>query len=106
MFEVMGMGKLIKEQSYFILFLVVLCVGLFIASGAFAEANQYEVMNVVVVEGDTIWGIASQYYGEVGLSVHDYIYELRKLNSLDSALIYPGQTLEVLVAASSVTHNE
>jgi nucleoid-associated protein YgaU len=63
------------------------------ASKAKSKGNiNYE--KVVVYSGDTLWGIASKYTDD-NKDVRRTIYEIRKLNKLDSALINPGQELLV-----------
>lgn len=44
-----------------------------------------------VISGDTLWTIAVEYYPNV--DPRDVVGELRKINSLASATIYPNQIL-------------
>lgn len=59
-----------------------------------AEKSQGVVKydKVVVCSGDTLWSIASQYIAE-NQDVREMIYDIRKLNSLSSAMLIPGQEL-------------
>jgi len=48
---------------------------------------------VRVNHGDTLWEIAGKYRG--GTEIREYIYKIKKMNNLDSAVIYAGQTLKL-----------
>ena len=59
---------------------------------------EYEVVGTfsyVVSENQTLWDIASEYKPD-GMDIREYIFELRKLNNLDDATIYPNQELTIL----------
>lgn len=47
---------------------------------------------VTVSSGDTLWTIASQYINQSD-DVRRLVYEIRKINKLNSAIIVPGQEL-------------
>lgn len=49
-------------------------------------------IKVTVDEGDTLWKIAKEYKNE-NEDIRKVIYEIRKINKLDSAVIVPGQIL-------------
>ncbi|UNC91904.1 LysM peptidoglycan-binding domain-containing protein [Candidatus Contubernalis alkaliaceticus] len=58
-----------------------------------AAAEKDESLLVVEVQkGDTIWGIAKN-HKEPGKDIRSLVFEIRKINSLDDACIYPGQEL-------------
>lgn len=59
---------------------------------------EYEVIGTfsyVVSENQTLWDIASEYKPD-GMDIREYIFELRKVNNLDDATIYPNQELTIL----------
>lgn len=47
---------------------------------------------VTVCTGDTLWTIASQYISKND-DIRELIYNIKKVNNLDSAIIIPGQEL-------------
>ena len=88
---------MIRGKSYG--WLLILCLtsflltGLFINNSRISGANNIEDTVVVVVEPcDTLWSIAREYMGQDG-DPRRLIYEIGRLNDLQSPLIYPGQTL-------------
>jgi hypothetical protein len=95
------MMKLMKNYSYFILFICVLFLAFFTMNTVFAEYDEYEVLSVTVEEGDTLWDIARAYNKDVGMSIQDYIYKIRSLNEMDSVIIYPGQTIQIITNQKS-----
>jgi len=56
--------------------------------------------NLKVAEGDTLWGIASE-YRPAGVTVQDYIKQIKKLNGLSSDVIYAGSFLIIPVEYSA-----
>lgn len=56
-----------------------------------------EYVTVTVHEGDTLWGIASQYAPE-GTDVRDYILMVEDLNDLQNGVVQRGQSLHLPVS--------
>lgn len=54
-----------------------------------------------VQAGDSLWAIAGDYCPE-GVDRREWVDEIRALNGLPDSIIYPGQTLTVLVAVGEV----
>lgn len=52
----------------------------------------YEVCEVTVCEGDSIWSIADAYTDE-SEDIRKVIHNIRELNGLEDAVVYPGDTL-------------
>lgn len=50
----------------------------------------------VVSKGERLWDIAEQ-YKRPDQDIREYIYEIKKLNGLNEATIYEGQTIKVIV---------
>ena len=55
------------------------------------SASPIEYDTVVVSEGDTLWSIASSLEG----NVRENIYMIKKINKLESSMIFVGQELSV-----------
>ena len=86
--------------------LIVLAVGTVAIAGkliimkntAFMADEEYAYTEIVVQPGDTLWSIAkAQVPSE---DPRDVVGVMRDLNQLDSADIFPGQVLTVLVKQS------
>lgn len=77
--------------------LLVLLAGVFLGAGSVAseEAGTPAPTEIVMVgEGDTLWGIASD-IAEDGGDVRSVIVEIERLNALDSEVLTLGQRLRV-----------
>ena len=83
----------IKSMPRFITFLIILfviisCITNMFLSKVFShEEEKYE--NITVCDGESLWAIASKLDGDVNKN----IYEIKKLNHLDSSMVYVGQNL-------------
>ena len=55
------------------------------------SASPVEYDSIIVSEGDTLWSIASSIEG----NVRENIYTIKKINNLDSSMIFVGQELLV-----------
>ena len=83
----------IKSMPRFITFLVILFViiscitNLFISKVFSHEIEKYN--HVTVCEGDSLWTIATA----LGGNVNENIYHIKKINQLDSSIVYVGQNL-------------
>lgn len=60
------------------------------------ETVETKEIEYVVCKGDTLWKIAERYKLE-NQDPRDYIYKIEKLNNMDSATIYEGQTIKILL---------
>ena len=49
-----------------------------------------------ISKNETLWSIAKE-YKKPNQDIRDYIYEIRKLNNMESATIYEGQELIIIV---------
>ncbi|NLW17694.1 MAG: LysM peptidoglycan-binding domain-containing protein [Firmicutes bacterium] len=74
----------------------VFCLALFIIGYAFAHhssaADNRPAPTYVVQQGDTLWSIAKS-HSSPEQDIRLIVYRIRKLNKLDSPVIYPGQCL-------------
>lgn len=82
-------GKKIGRKLLLIIGLI-----LTITAIARAKANNRAIayQKYYVHSGDTLWTIAAERKGE-NIDIRKYVYDLRQLNNLKSANIYPGQEL-------------
>ncbi|HEY8499615.1 MAG TPA: LysM peptidoglycan-binding domain-containing protein [Clostridia bacterium] len=86
----------LKDRKRFDAFLFFIALMLlFIGTVSLSNAGNIitECRLVTVNHGDTLWEIAGKYRGSS--EIREYIYKIRKINNLDSAVIYAGQTLKL-----------
>jgi nucleoid-associated protein YgaU len=76
--------------------LVLICSPLFARSVSRPRsvAPVAPVTRVVVQQGDTLWGIATQ-YGPPREDVRSIVHRIQQANRLDTSLIHPGDVLLV-----------
>lgn len=83
----------IKSMPRFITFLVILFVIISCITNMFLNKvfshEKAEYKSITVCQGESLWSIASELKGDVSKNV----YEIKKLNNLDSSIIYVGQDL-------------
>ncbi len=78
---------------------VVLVAGVFFGAGSVAteRGGTPEPTRVVMVgEGETLWGIASEAAGDD--STRDMVAKIERLNALDTAMVTAGQKLRIPIA--------
>lgn len=89
----------IGKVVFLLLFMVVLfLVVLFVLPERTAAADNtsgrvYTITSVQIEEGDTLWSLASEYYTEEFSSITAYITEIKRMNGLDSDVLYAGSYL-------------
>lgn len=86
--------RIVNLPRFIISMIIIVCILSFITSmlttKVFSAAPiQYE--NIVVSEGDTLWSIANN----IGGNVNKNIYEIKRINRLESSMIYIGQELQI-----------
>jgi LysM repeat protein len=82
-----------KNKKFLFLFITILLIS-FTAIIKASGHSKPELVYVTVNPGDTLWEIASDYTNS-GKDVRKTIYEIRKYNKLDTAVIIPGQEIAV-----------
>lgn len=91
--KVVNKKKFIKSVliTVFIVIMMCICISKAIAS------NEAEITEITytVSKGETLWSIAKK-YKQNNQDVRDYIYKIEKLNNMDSATIYEGQTVKII----------
>lgn len=79
-----------------VMLVIVSCVFSF---SAFSKNEQPDTDNyeeVYVRPGDTLWGIAEEFYGS-DIDIREAVYEIKKYNDLDGGMLSVGQKLLVPV---------
>lgn len=56
------------------------------------ENTKSRYVTITVCTGDTLWAIASDYIDK-SKDIREFIYNIRKINKLQSAMLTPGQQL-------------
>lgn len=86
--------KAARQRRIFLsvlVFAVIFTVILFHGSSAFGnESADTELYSVL--PGDTLWSIAHE-YKPANLTMDEYLYKLRKVNSLSTSEIYAGDLI-------------
>lgn len=85
----------LKNRKRFVTILLLFII-LILFSGTVTVTARYkspEYRSVSVRPGDTLWEIAERY--SINSDIREYIYNIKKINGLDSATIYPGQKLYI-----------
>lgn len=92
----------IKSKFRFTIFIAVLVVGAAFVSGTLLGFNDASSLSeepaepayitVEVCDGDTLWRLADE-YGPRSADRRQVVYEICKVNNVDSGKIYPGQSL-------------
>lgn len=75
-----------------IIFLIIILINTFKNQPKYIETYK----TVYIYENETLWSIAEE-YKKPNQDIRDYIYEIRKLNNMESAAIYEGQELTIIV---------
>ncbi|MGM0438069.1 MAG: cell division suppressor protein YneA [Bacillota bacterium] len=58
------------------------------------SSSEPELIEVKVVQGDNLWKIADRYYEE-NTDLRKKIFQIKKINELESAMLKPGQKLKI-----------
>ena len=83
-------------------FAVLLFVTIFMGRTMFTSMAKEEsgatpyYKSVQIQEGDSLWGLASQYKDGSSMSTHEYVDQLRQMNGLKKDTIHAGQYLTVV----------
>ncbi len=91
--------KIINKQRFY-LFISSLFVILFLIVSIIYSTNAHSVVlredydEIKIFEGDTLWKIAKRYMPDK-YDTRYLVYKLKEFNDLESAYIYPGDTIKV-----------
>lgn len=92
--KVVNKKKIIKS-ILILLFLIIILVFGFSKSFTKKEFISTEC-DYIVSKGERLWDIAEQ-YKRPDQDIREYIYEIKKLNNMETATIYEGQAIKVIV---------
>ena len=98
MFERSGIMKKNRSRKNVILFLVIV-IGFIAIIVSNVTATKYtETKKIVVGNNDTLWNIAENICKKNDeLNIYEVISDIKKLNDLESSIIYPEDILLVYV---------
>lgn len=82
----------LKDFSYILLFIILVGV-MFMSVQTSAEPEFGSLIEIEVVEGDTLWAIAAHHSD--GVPIQSYLLQLIDYNEIQDNRIYPGQKLVV-----------
>ena len=91
----------IISKTRFLLFIIMMIILLtvsilFLIDKKEVHSSYYynEHKQLQVLEGDTLWEIAREHLSP-GEDIREVIYDIKKLNKLDTGLIYPGDIIKI-----------
>ncbi len=85
--------KLKKSALLFMVFVFMLVLLLGVQALAAGAAEEPECVQMTVHSGDTLWALIHAAVPDYDGDMNKAIYEVKQLNGLSSADIYPGQKL-------------
>jgi len=85
--------KVIFNITLILLFSIIIFVGINIFV---ADSSETDLVEVKIKNGDNLWKIADRFYDN-DVDLRKIIYEIKKINELDSAMLRPGQKLKIPV---------
>lgn len=71
-----------------------LCLLLFIIDLTTTGSNPEKYTEIRVENGQSLWTIAAKYYNN-DCDIRKKIYDIKKINNLEDALLQPGQKLKI-----------
>lgn len=94
---ILNMRYVLKNKARFYIFILALLMTVFTVFSV-TRAYGYKETQLKVIRiksGDTLWAIAEK-YNKKG-DIREYIYELKKINSLTDSSIMAGSDLKVII---------
>lgn len=80
-------------QKYGYILMIILVSSTFAAVAVMKESTNIETVEIQIVDGDTLWGLA-QNFAEDGKD-DKWIKQVQKINDMDSTMIKSGTTLKM-----------
>lgn len=84
-------------RSILTLILILLVAFTFIIQ-IFSEKENVKASEIeyTISRGERLWDIAEE-YKRPDQDIREYIYEIKKLNNMDTSTVYEGQTIKIIV---------
>mgnify|MGYP000903197256 CR=1 FL=1 len=76
-----------------IIAIVIACLSFSDPAAAYKENNQTQMQSIIIEKGDTLWSVAKVYYPKYEGDIRQLIYEIKKINDMETSAIYDGQIL-------------
>ena len=92
--------KVINKARFYLFLISLFVVGVIGLSSllsinkVYSVIYEYDYDEIQVVEGDTLWIIALDYISD-GYDVREMVYNIKKVNEMDTSYIYPGDLLKI-----------
>lgn len=86
--------KFITSISISLILIILLIVFIVTLPKEIKYTQSYKT--ITVLEKETLWNIAEE-YKKPNQDIRDYIYQIKELNNMDSAMIYEGQELIIIL---------
>lgn len=88
-----------KEKREKITLTLIFIIGILLIVNITGNSNSYgdgelEVIEIKVISGDSLWSIAKEYTPD-NIDIRETIYIVKKINGLETSVIYPGQSLKI-----------
>ncbi len=92
--KIVNKRKFIKST----LTLIIILVSIIILVNTIINKTEYaeKYKTIYISEDETLWSIAEE-YKKTNQDIREYIYEIKKLNNMESAAIYEGQELTIII---------
>ena len=76
--------------------ILVFLIILLITNALYEPKYTESYKTIYISKGETLWSIAEE-YKKPNQDIRDYIHQLEKLNNMDSAYVYEGQALTIII---------
>ena len=92
--RIVNKRKFIKST----LTLIIIVISIIILVNTIINKTEYaeKYKTIYISEDETLWSIAEE-YKKPNQDIREYIYEMKKLNNMESATIYEGQELTIII---------
>lgn len=92
--RIVNKRKFIKST----LTLIIIVISIIILVNTIINKTEYteKYKTIYISEDETLWSIAEE-YKKPNQDIREYIYEIKKLNNMESATIYEGQELTIII---------
>lgn len=96
-YKVVNKDKFYTVLTFLFIIIMISVYFLFSKNTAHSSVQEIKFYEVVVVEGDNLWNIASNHLKEKK-NMQKAIYDLKKYNNLKTSYIYPGDIIKIPIS--------